>query len=167
MITGLSHIGLVVKDLEKQTAFYRDVLGLRVLHERETVAPPSGDHTNIPGVLRKLVFLGDASGNELFELVYYVNTPSPEGQPLDRHQVNSIHFCFDIKNLRDAYKQLSEKGMKFLTEPKVIDRPNEGPVCLAYAQDPEGNWLEFKEELGNQLFQKDREVDFLQSTSSG
>ena len=147
MITGLGHVGLVVKDLEKQTAFYRDVLGLKVLHERETVAPPSGDHTNIPGALRKLVFLGDANGNELFELVYYVNPKSPDGQPPDRHQINAMHLCFDFQNLQQAYEQLSGKGVQFLTEPKVIDRPNEGPVCLAYARDPEGNWLEFKDEL--------------------
>ena len=60
MVKGLSHIGLVVKDIEKQTAFYRDAIGLRVLHEREVEAPPDGDHTGVPGVRRKLVFMGDA-----------------------------------------------------------------------------------------------------------
>ena len=30
MITGLGHVGIFVRDLEKMVAFYRDFLGLRV-----------------------------------------------------------------------------------------------------------------------------------------
>jgi catechol 2,3-dioxygenase-like lactoylglutathione lyase family enzyme len=30
MITGLGHIGIFVRDLEKMVAFYRDFLGLQV-----------------------------------------------------------------------------------------------------------------------------------------
>ena len=149
MIKGLSHIGLVVQDIEKQTAFYRDAIGLRLLHEREVEAPPDGDHTGVPGVRRKLVFMGDASGKELLELVYYIEPASAPGQPLDRSQVNSIHLCFDIDNLQGVYKDLQDKGVRFLRPPKVIQRPV-GPVCLCYAQDPEGNWLEFKDEFGGQ-----------------
>ena len=145
MISGFDHLGLVVKDIEKQKTFYRDVLGLRVLHEREALAPPTGDHTNIPGVRRKLIFLGNAKGEELLELVYYIDPLSPSGQSLNPNQVNSIHLCFNVVNLQNNYRELSDKGVRFLTPPKVVNRPEGAPVCLCYAQDPEGNWLEFKE----------------------
>jgi catechol 2,3-dioxygenase-like lactoylglutathione lyase family enzyme len=147
MLTGFDHVGLVVKDIEKQKNFYCDILGLRLLHEIETLPPPSGDHTNIPGVQRKLIFLGDHHGRELLELVYYTDPPSPMGQSLEPNQVNSIHLCFNMVNLQNHYKDLSDKGVRFLTSPKVINRPGAAPVCLCYAQDPEGNWLEFKEAL--------------------
>jgi len=109
------------------------------------LAPPTGDHTNIPGVRRKLIFLGNAKGEELLELVHYIDPPSPSGQSLNPNQVNSIHLCFNVVNLQNNYRELSDKGVRFLTPPKVVNRPEGAPVCLCYAQDPEGNWLEFKE----------------------
>jgi catechol 2,3-dioxygenase-like lactoylglutathione lyase family enzyme len=139
MMTGFEHVGLVVRDVEKQKTFYRDILGLQVLHEREVLG--------IPGVRRKLIFLGNEKGEELLELVHYIDPPSPMGQPIYPNQVNSIHLCFNIVNLQNHYRELSDKGIRFLTPPKVIEGPGGVSVCLCYAQDPEGNWLEFKEVL--------------------
>ena len=140
-------MGLVVKDVEKQKTFYRDILGLQVLREREVVAPPTGDHTGIPGVRRKLIFLGNEKGEEVLELVYYIDPLSPVGQPPYPNQIHSVHLCFKMNNLQSRYRELSAKGVRFLTPPKVIDRPEGISVCLCYGQDPEGNWLEFKEVL--------------------
>ncbi len=147
MINGFEHVGLVVKDAKKQKAFYCDTLGLRFLQEKESVAPSTGDHTNIPGARRKLIFLGDANGKELLELVYYIDPPSPVGSGNYPNQVNAIHLCFSASGLQEKYKELSDKGLRFLTPPKIIDMPGGGRVCLCYLQDPEGNWLEFKEVL--------------------
>lgn len=147
MIKGISHTGLVVQDIDKQVTFYRDVIGLKIIDEKEIIAPQTGDNTNIPDVRRKLVFLRNAVGKHSLELIYYIEPPSPTGSPLDRHQVNAMHLCFEIENLQAAYKEFSEKGVRFLTPPKVIEMPKGGSVCLCYAQDPEGNWLEFIEEL--------------------
>ena len=150
MVTRISHTGLVVQDLDKQVAFYRDVIGLRILNEKSLVAPPTGDHTGIPGARRRLVFLGSAPDEHMLELVYYRDPLSPKGDPPERHQINGMHLCFEIENLQTVYKDLSEKGVRFLTPPRIIDSPEKGPVCLCYGQDPEGNWLEFIEELGDE-----------------
>ena len=148
MITGIDHTGLVVKDIEKQLAFYRDVIGLEVDHDKEVRAPGDGDHTGISNVHRRLIFLKDASGEPVLELIEYINPVSPGGQALDHHQVNSLHLCFKVENLEGIYEDFAEKGVRFLTPPKLINRPEGDRVCLAYAQDPEGNWIEFKEVLG-------------------
>ena len=76
MIEKISHTGLVVQDIERPVAFYRDLIGLTVIREKETIAPPTGDYTAIPNVHRKLVVLGKPSCDHLLELVYYINPPS-------------------------------------------------------------------------------------------
>ena len=150
MITGIDHTGLVVRDIEKQLAFYRDVLGLVVDYDKEVRAPSAGDHTGISNVHRRLIFLKSVSGEPMFELIEYISPKSPAGKALEHHQVNSFHLCFDVENLEGIYDDLAEKGVRFLTPPKLINRPEGDRVCLAYAQDPEGNWIEFKEMLGSQ-----------------
>lgn len=141
------HVGIVVKDVEMQKKFYCDVLGLRLFGERDSIAPPTGDHTNIPGAKRRLIFLCDQNGEIVLELVYYLDPQSPAGQPLNPNQLNAIHLCFNVKNLQERYKELSLKGIRFLTPPKLLKTPDGKTVCLAYAQDPEGNWIELKEVL--------------------
>jgi catechol 2,3-dioxygenase-like lactoylglutathione lyase family enzyme len=150
MITGIDHTGLVVKDIEKELAFYRDVIGLEVDHDKEVRAPREGDHTGISNVHRRLIFLKDASGDPMLELIEYISPVSPVGQAPDHHQINSFHLCFKVENLEGIYEDLAGKGVRFLTPPKFINRPEGDRVCLAYAQDPEGNWIEFKEVLGAQ-----------------
>jgi catechol 2,3-dioxygenase-like lactoylglutathione lyase family enzyme len=142
----LEHTGLVVQDLQRQVAFYRDVIGLRVLRQAEVTAPPGGDHTGFDGVRRKLVFLGHDEHEHQLELVYYINPASPAGISVVHHQANSFHLCFKIENLQSHYDDLLRRGVRFLTPPKLIARPDGHRVCLCYAQDPEGNWIEFKEE---------------------
>jgi catechol 2,3-dioxygenase-like lactoylglutathione lyase family enzyme len=144
----LEHTGLVVQDLDKQLAFYRDVIGLKVVREAEVTAPPGGDHTGFDGVRRKLVFLGRDENEHQLELIYYIHPASPAGNPPDHHQINSMHLCFKAENLQSHYEHLLRNGVRFLKPPMVIERPlYKDRVCLCYAQDPEGNWIEFKEEM--------------------
>ena len=144
MVTGFNHSGFVVKDIEKMIAFYRDALGLRVVREIDSVAPPEGDHTGISGAHRRLVFMGKAEGGHALELVYYISPPSPDGY-LDRHQLSAAHVCFDVEDLQRLYDDLSAKGVRFTTPPKYSTLPSGARRGICYAQDPEGNWLEFLE----------------------
>jgi catechol 2,3-dioxygenase-like lactoylglutathione lyase family enzyme len=148
MITGFNHTGLVVQDIEKQMAFYRDVLRLTVIREIESIAPPEGDHTGIPGAHRKLVFLGKLGEAHMLELVYYLNPPSMAGKPLDGHQSGASHLCFSVENLEQVYHHLTAQGVRFHTPPKFRQTPTGERIGICYAQDPEGNWLEFIEHAG-------------------
>ena len=144
MVSGFHHTGLVVKDLARMVDFYSNDLGLQVIQEIDSVAPPDGDHTGVTGARRKLVFLGFEKGHQI-ELVHYIDPPSEDGF-LERHQLGSLHICFKVDDLRKTCEQLKQKGVRFLTDPKFreIDGRDVGVV---YAQDPEDNWLEFIEGL--------------------
>jgi len=140
MITGLHHTGIVVDDLDVMVRFYTEELGLSVLLELHSVAPPEGNHTGIPNARRKLVFLGWTESQHQIELVRYLDPPAPDGH-VDKHRLGAGHICFNVSDIRQVYDTLKAKGVRFVTEPKFSDSPN-GPIGVVYAQDPESNWLE-------------------------
>ena len=105
MITGFDHTGLVVKDIEKELKFYCEDLGLQIDHDRIVTGPEGGDHTGFPGIRRRLVFLKNAAGLPMFELILYINPESPDGYILDHHQINSYHLCFNVENLQGITHQ--------------------------------------------------------------
>ena len=142
MVTGFNHSGFVVRDIDRMVEFYRDTLGLTVMREVDSVAPPEGDHTGIPGAHRTLVFVGKSEGEHVLELVHFIDPPSPDGH-LDRDQLGAAHVCFNVDDLQRLHADLSARGVEFVTPPIFRDAPGGGRRGICYAKDPEGNWLEF------------------------
>lgn len=143
MITGIHHSGIVVRDIAAMQAFYCEALGLQVVGQIESIAPPAGNHTGIPHSKRTLVFLGFPGEKHLIELVHYIAPPAPDGH-LGKHQMGTTHLCFSVDDLQADYDRLKELGVRFETEPKFTDTPT-GRLGVIYARDPEGNWLELIE----------------------
>ena len=115
---GFIWAGLLVADLEGAVAFYRDVLGLKLLDRDERCA------------------MFDAGGGALFELwPAGVASTSPKGadqQPL--------RVAFLVENLDAAVLELRERGVVFLGEVGKY----EGTRWINFV-DLEGNRLELKE----------------------
>lgn len=145
MITGLHHTGIVVRDLPTVLPFYVDLMGMTIVGEIDSVAPPTGNHTGIPNSRRKLVFLGYGPSEEqhLVELVCYLDPPASDGH-LGKHQFGASHLCFLVDDLGAEYARLVEAGVPFETSPKFSETPD-GRLGVIYARDPEGNWLELIE----------------------
>ncbi len=109
MITGFNHSGFVVKDIEKMVAFYRDSLGLSVMREVDSVAPPEGDHTGIPGAHRTLVFVGKPEGSTRWSWCISSSRPAQEGH-LHRHQLGAAHICFNVTDLAALAEKLKAEA---------------------------------------------------------
>ena len=92
VITGFNHSGFAVKDIEAMVAFYRDTLGLSVMREVDSVAPPEGDHTGIPGARRTLVFVGKPDGEHALELVHFIGPAQPGGTLAQTSARGSTHL---------------------------------------------------------------------------
>ncbi len=144
MVTGFNHSGFVVQDLDVMVAFYSDALGLSVIREVDSIAPPTGDHTGFPGARRKLVFVGKPGGGHMLELVHYIDPPSPKGH-LQRHQLGAAHICFNVDDLASLRDRLTERGIRFVTQPIFREAADGGRSGICYIQDPEGNWVELVE----------------------
>ncbi len=143
MVTGFNHSGFVVKDMDKMVEFYRDTLGLTVLMEIDSVAPPEGDHTGIPGAHRSLVFVGMENDTHRLELVQFLEPPSPDEGHLKNNYIGAAHVCFNVTDIKQLHADLSAKGIKFVTEPEIRTTPDGTTLGIVYAMDPEGNYLEF------------------------
>jgi predicted enzyme related to lactoylglutathione lyase len=117
-IKGIIWAGLSVADLEKEIAFYRDFLGLRLL--RQGAGWAHFDAGN--GALLELFSGGTAS-----------QAPkTPVQQPLV--------IGFQVGNLRLTVDELSAKGVQFIGEIEGYKN-----TSWAHFADPEGNRLEIKE----------------------
>jgi catechol 2,3-dioxygenase-like lactoylglutathione lyase family enzyme len=117
---------LVVSDYARSLAFYRDVLGARVLHElagtlcflsfagsQILLSVPAGSRSDQPGV--------------------------PDPSPLNRTSVIS-ELSIRVPDCSAAYKVLRSRGASFLTPP--FDWSGE---VLAFFHDPDGHLLEIRE----------------------
>lgn len=119
---GLRQVGQIaipVKDVERATAFYRDVLGMSFLFQ----APPGLAFFDCGGV--RLMLDGPAAAQAGQASVLY----------------------YRVGDLDVAYRTLSERGVPFETEPHRIARLPDHELWMAFFRDPDNNLLALMAEV--------------------
>ena len=123
-VTGLGHLGIYVRDLERMAAFYRDFLGMTVTKQNQGAVFLSGDPAAVD-----------------HEIVLARGRPDA-GDP---HLINQISLRVDtLDDLRVFYRCLRDEGYQ-------IDRVVSHVSAIGcYFRDPEDNrtevfWLTGKE----------------------
>ncbi|MGO9152320.1 VOC family protein [Mycobacterium sp.] len=117
MITGLAHTGVCVPDCEAAVAFYRDVLGLRVLSPPYVMAGNAlrddmGELVPDPTMKAAIVGLPD-DGDRVFEVIEYLNVDGREAdRALTDHGLS--HVGLICANLDATRAELEAKGVRFL-----------------------------------------------------
>ena len=142
MISGIHHTSFTVSDMERSIAFYRDILGMKVVWDSvqtdiQFKGPVADKITGCPGTEQRLVFV--AIADSLIELVQY----TPAGRPLIDNKASdtgSSHVCFKTENIQEFYQKLSANGVRFHCSPQKI-----GNVQVVYFRDPDGIILEAAE----------------------
>jgi len=121
---------LIVDDLQKCTAFYRDTLGFQVTFSDD-------------------VSIGFATADQDFLLLKRsaaANQISPEAVGLQRGVGQAMFLCAGVDNVDDDYRALMAKGIQFIKPPK--DQP--WGRRTTYFADPEGNLWELYHSLEGQ-----------------
>lgn len=101
---------LGVRDLDRSVAFYRDLLGL-----------------NIKSQTQALAFIDAGS------ITIALSTALGGTRPARLSGATEI--VFGVKGVRDAYQDLTERGVKFLTQPHQVS----GTDWTAAFTDPDGH----------------------------
>jgi predicted enzyme related to lactoylglutathione lyase len=118
VITGLAHAGVCVPDCEAAVAFYRDVLGLRVLSppyvmSGNAIREDMGELVSDPSMKAAIVGFGD-DGDRVLEVIEYLNVDGSGGteRALTDHGLSHVGLvCEDLDATR---AELESKGVKFL-----------------------------------------------------
>lgn len=144
MIRGIHHAAISTGNLERMLAFYRDLLGFRVLFD---FAWPAGTAiadriTGLEQSAARAVMLH--AGNaviELFEYTSPVPRPGDPRRPVCDHGIT--HICLDVTDLDAEYARLSAAGMTFHCPPQDLGMD----LRTTYGRDPDGNVIELQEVL--------------------
>ena len=140
MILNTNHTSFTVSDVERSTAFYRDLLGFRLLSLAERPPGFAELATGIPGAHLKTAYL-EAPGGHRLELIQYLHPP---GVKLDTrtNNVGSAHLALDVDDLHRVYRELKAKGVRFKGDPiEIPTGPNKGNL-MVYMLDPDDFTLE-------------------------
>lgn len=150
MIESIDHVNLVVRDLKRMTAFYRDVLGLRVTKEVSVSGEWIDEVVGLKGVEGDVVYLELPSGPRI-ELIDYKSPVGVEQGVDNQPNVFGLrHMAFRVSSIEAVAEKLSAAGIAFQSEVKTVPDAQvqyAGGVRkrLVYFRDPEDNLLELCE----------------------
>jgi glyoxylase I family protein len=140
-ITGLHHVTLICRDLQKTTAFYRDVLGLGLVKQGVNDDDPDKRH----------FWFGDASGaaGTLVSFMEYPQMPEGSAGPGIVH-----HFALTVDSAEELEEWRGYLRAQGVQTTEVMDRGkaqqaggldgvlDNGFFRSLYMRDPDGNILE-------------------------
>ena len=119
MIIKMSHVGIVVNDIEEATKLWTDTYGLKVLKSGQVDAE---------GIKNRFLMIG----NTFFELV----------EPFDKTDMSNAiarrlanrgegvyHFAIVVDDLEKTYADLKKKGVSMIKRDPIGDEP-EGRIVV-------------------------------------
>ncbi len=146
------HFSFTVSDLERSITFYRDLLGLKLVHRMVHDQKYTSSQIGFRDALLKVALFnvadmpqGSSPSGHVLELIEYVN---PRGEPLDAatNRPGAAHLALQVDDLEAEFARLKAAGVQFRSEapvPITHGRHSGGLTC--YLLDPDGITLELIE----------------------
>jgi lactoylglutathione lyase len=133
--------------MDRSIRFYRDDLGLELVHEQEQANEYTRTFVGYPDAHLRIAQFAIASAEHprsghVIELVQYL---SPQGEPVhpERYQPGAAHLAFQVSDTRAMHERLAARGVHFISEPVAITAGINAGGATVYLEDPDGNTLEF------------------------
>jgi catechol 2,3-dioxygenase-like lactoylglutathione lyase family enzyme len=145
------HVSFTVSDIELSVHFYRDILGLELVHRQEQANEYTRRFVGYPDAhLRVAQFRIEGAratrSGHLLELVQYV---APLGEKVDTRTKNpgTAHLAFQVDDVQAEYRRLRGLGVRFRTEPVAIEAGINRGGYTCYFLDPDDITLEIIQPL--------------------
>ena len=117
-LSTIGQIGITVKEVDRAIAFYRDVLGMKLLFQ-----VPNMGFFACDGV--RLMIAGAEKPGEQYSSVIY----------------------FKVPDIQQAFQDLSQRGASFEGEPHLLARMPDHDLWMAFFRDPDRNLLALMSEV--------------------
>ena len=142
MITGFSHVGISVANLERSVAFYRDLLGMRLIQEVPMGGANYDAIMGLKGTEGRIAIL--RTGNLEIELLEF-KRPAPRPVEPGRHVSDQgiSHFAIHVEDIAGLYARLDTAGVRFHS---ALVHFASCATTAAYFCDPDGNFIEMLQE---------------------
>ncbi len=146
MLKSFFHTGFIVADVERSLEFYTNVLGLNLITRMERQGEFIDQVLGFTGTHIKGAFLDMGEGHQL-ELIQYLSPASGPGG-INRNDLGAAHIAFYVQDIDQFHAEKSQQGLRPINPP-ALHRDEQGNPFrkVMYAQDPDGNYLEFVELL--------------------
>jgi methylmalonyl-CoA/ethylmalonyl-CoA epimerase len=133
MIGRLNHVAIAVKDLQRATAVYKDVLGATVSDPQ-----PQPDH----GVSVVFVELP----NTKIELLEPLGPDSPIAKFLEKNGNGGLHhICYEVEDILAARDRLQSKGARLLGDGRPKIGAHGKSVLFLHPKDFDGTLVELEQ----------------------
>ena len=103
MLTAIDHVGVAVPDLDEAIAFYRDVLGLRLVHE---------ETNEEQGVREAMMAVGDTGS--CVQLLAPLTPDSTIAKFLDRSGPGLQQVAYRVEDVEQTAETLRGRGLRLL-----------------------------------------------------
>ena len=142
--SGVSHIAVCVRDLDKSLEFYRDILGMTVTVDRVQDTSTGG----LPHVYahdrstRRQAIL--SYGDGAIPTLVMTSHPGddPDGGPIKLDQVGISHISFTVADVKGLADELISKGVALAGPLDGFTNAN-GEVSSIFVYDPDGILVQF------------------------
>ena len=143
--TGVSHIAICVRDLDKSLAFYRDILGMRVTLDQvqDTTTGGLSFTYKHPRKTRRTVHVRYGEGNTIPSLVLTSHPgDTADGDPIKLDQVGISHLSFSVRDVKALAEELVAKGVQLAGPMDAFTNP-QGGIGSIFVYDPDGILVQF------------------------
>jgi lactoylglutathione lyase len=140
-VTAPFEPAIVARDLEAMLAFYRDALGMRVF-SIDAIPAETARGAGLTAGGYSIARLETEGGDRLKIVAPQEAPPTPARTEYVMQRQGLAYLTYIVPDVRAVIARVRQAGGRLRTGPEpVAFRP--GVVELAFAEDPEGNCLEF------------------------
>jgi catechol 2,3-dioxygenase-like lactoylglutathione lyase family enzyme len=147
---------LIVRDVDRALAFYRDALGLKLVYDHEIVRP--GRAEDPPGTQRKMRLALLRANDDFVGVIGLLEYTSPRlpdrPNEAERPGVGEVILVINAADLDQRFERVrTTPGVRIASEPALTEYPSADgkgtiPVRVSAVWDPDGYFIELNQLLG-------------------
>lgn len=148
-LLGVHHTSFTVVDLERTIAFYRDLLGFRLIGRKRRSSADLGSALlgstrNARPTAAEILIADMDLGETQVEFIQYVR-PASGPFPGDPSLGGSAHIAIRTDDIEQEYLRLRAAGVEFHSPPRTVQDPGKPVWRWCYFRDPDGICVELVE----------------------